>query len=108
MSGKQFEEDAYNFATGCSDPRSGVDIFIEGAEWGYEYAIQEFNAKAQGGCYACEVVGEENRNNAAELGQLRAENRRLGEALVKHKQNTCGLCKEPCGNDWCPTKKEKK
>jgi len=102
MSKKQFEQDAYNFAIGCSDPRSGVDIFLEGAEWGYDYAVSDKDKQIAALEKALEI---EDQNNAAELGQLRAENRRLREAL---KQQTCGFCEAPCGNDWCPTKTSKK
>ena len=96
MSKKQFEEDAYNFATGCSDPRSGVDIFLEGADWGYDYAKAEVETLINA---LSDIANQRPHKEAALEMKKRAK-----EVLAKY-HGTCGFCQKPCGNDWCPTKK---
>jgi hypothetical protein len=62
---KNFREDAFNFATGFCDPRSQVDIFLEGVEWACEqYKLETVELEIR--CKAKEYQADHRLNRLAD------------------------------------------
>lgn len=90
---KNFKEDAYNFATGFCDPRSQVDIFLEGVEWAceqYKLETVELEIRAKAKEYQAEHrlnrLADRNIAMDAKLREYEEQIKELVEALERIKR----------------------